>query len=198
MDKSLSKDYPKFTYNNETVIIKPGNQFHSNELRSRLHQMDIDAREIQGKSQLANLYNSTIQDDHNKFKLLDRLRNDTSIYATKMGISLNKKMPMSTNIEMINPERSKVINLKYASNLETPYDENNYEENNSRIQDIKLKRPRQKKIIKVLILEMLFSLMKKINKMMIILIPKKKIIILIIIIITKKIIKILEISIILI
>ena len=145
MDKSLSKDYPTFTYNNETVIIKPGNQFHSNELRSRLHQMDIDAREIQGKSQLANLYNSTIQDDHNKFKLLDRLRNDTSIYATKMGISLNKKMPMSTNIEMINPERSKVINLKYASNLETPYDENNYEENNSRIQDIKLKRPRQKK-----------------------------------------------------
>ena len=198
MDKSISKDYPTFTYDNETVIIKPGNQFHSNELRSRLHQMDIDAREIQGKSQLANLYNSTIQDDHNKFKLLDRLRNDTSIYATKMGISLNKKMPMSTNIEMINPERSKVINLKYASNLETPYDENNYEENNSRIQDIKLKRPRQKKIIKVLILEMLFSLMKKINKMMIILIPKKKIIILIIIIITKKIIKILEISIILI
>ena len=60
MDKSLSKDYPTFTYNNETVIIKPGNQFHSNELRSRLHQMDIDAREIQGKSQLANLYNSTI------------------------------------------------------------------------------------------------------------------------------------------
>ena len=198
MDKSLSKDYPTFTYNNETVIIKPGNQFHSNELRSRLHQMDIDAREIQGKSQLANLYNSTIQDDHNKFKLLDRLRNDTSIYATKMGISLNKKMPMSTNIEMINPERSKVINLKYASNLETPYDENNYEENNSRIQDIKLKRPRQKKIIKVLIREMLFSLMITINKMMIILIAKKKIIILIIIIITKKIIKILEISIILI
>ena len=140
MDQSLTVDYPTFTNNNETVILKPGNHFTANELKSRLHQMDIDARGIQSKPQLVNLYDSTLRDDYNKFKLFDRLKYDTTVYVSKTGISLNKRMPMSSNNELSNPERSKVINLKYASHLETPY-ENNYEENNIRNQEIKLRRP---------------------------------------------------------
>ena len=44
------------------------------------------------------------------------------------------------NESINNPERSKVINLKYNSHSE-PYDENSYKENNNRRQDITLKRP---------------------------------------------------------
>jgi hypothetical protein len=142
MDKSFAENYPTFTYNNQSVILRPGNQFTKNELRSRLHQMDVDSIGIDSRAQLINLYESTLRDDRNKFKLFDRLRDDTNTYASKMGISLNKKMPISTNNEIHNQERSKVINLKYAAQNETPYDENDYEENNNRSQNIKLRKPR--------------------------------------------------------
>ena len=137
----MSIEYPTFTYNNESVIIKPGNQFTNKQLRSRLHQMDVDAINVDSKAQLVNLYESTLKDDRNKFKLFDRLKKDTEDYYLKTGINLNKTMPMPPRNENINnPERSKVINLKYNSHSE-PYDENSYKENNNRRQDITLKRP---------------------------------------------------------
>ena len=137
----MSIEYPTFTYNNESVIIKPGNQFTNKQLRSRLHQMDVDAINIDSKAQLVNLYESTLKDDRNKFKLFDRLKKDTEDYYLKTGINLNKTMPMPPRNENINnPERSKVINLKYNSHSE-PYDVNSYKENNNRRQDITLKRP---------------------------------------------------------
>lgn len=137
----MSIEYPTFTYNNESVIIKPGNQFTNKQLRSRLHQMDVDAINIDSKAQLVNLYESTLKDDRNKFKLFDRLKKDTEDYYLKTGINLNRTMPMPPKNESINnPERSKVINLKYNSHSE-PYDENSYKENNNRRQDITLKRP---------------------------------------------------------
>ena len=142
MDRSFQENYPTFTYNNQSVILRPGNQFTKNELRSRLHQMDVDSIGIDSRAQLINLYESTLRDDRNKFKLFDRLRDDTMAYASKMGISLNKTMPMSTNNEIHKQERSKVINLKYAAQNETPYEENNYEEKNNRSQNIKLRKPR--------------------------------------------------------
>ena len=141
MSLSMSIEYPTFTYNNESVIIKPGNQFTNKQLRSRLHQMDVDAINIDSKAQLVNLYESTLKDDRNKFKLFDRLKKDTEDYYLKTGINLNRTMPMPPRNESINnPERSKVINLKYNSHSE-PYDENSYKENNNRRQDITLKRP---------------------------------------------------------
>ena len=137
----MSIEYPTFTYNNESVIIKPGNQFTNKQLRSRLHQMDVDAINVDSKAQLVNLYESTLKDDRNKFKLFDRLKKDTEDYYLKTGINLNKTMPMPPRNENINnPERSKVINLKYNSHSE-PYDVNSYKENNNRRQDITLKRP---------------------------------------------------------
>jgi len=140
MNTSMSIDYPIFTYNNESVILKPGNQFTSRELKSRLHQMDIDARDIQSRNNLINLYESTLRDDQNKFKLFDRLKKDTEMYSSKMGLSLKQTVPMPSRKENINPEKSKVINLVYGENTHS-YEEKPYEEKNKRLQEIKLKRP---------------------------------------------------------
>ena len=130
-------NYPTFTYNNESVIIKPGNQFTMQELKSRLHQMDIDAIEVSSKPELVSLYESTLRDDRNKFKLFDRLQKDTILYNSKMGISVN------TINDRMNPERSKVIGLKYEKQ-KIPYQETENEENNIRKQEIKLRRPQNK------------------------------------------------------
>ena len=145
MNNSISIEYPTFTLNNSTVILKPGSQFSINELRSRLHQMEVDSRNIDAKKELAYLYESTLRDDSNKFKLFDRLKKDTENYYAKMGISQSQNLPMPTRNEKINTERSKVINLRYASHNtdinNNPYEINNYEEN-SRNQQIKLRKPR--------------------------------------------------------
>ena len=130
-------NYPTFTYNNESVIMKPGNQFTMQELKSRLHQMDIDAIDISSKPELVSLYESTLRDDRNKFKLFDRLQKDTILYNSKMGISVN------TINDRMNPERSKVIGLKYEKQ-KIPYQETENEENNIRKQEIKLRRPQNK------------------------------------------------------
>lgn len=144
MSKSLPIEYPIFTYNNQSVILKPGSQFTSNELRSRLHQMDVESININSKPTLVNLYESTLRNNQNKLKLFDRLKKDTEAYALKTGISFNQRMPMSSEKkekEKKNTERSKVINLTYSTNVE-PYQNNNqYEENSRRKQQIKLKRP---------------------------------------------------------
>ena len=143
MNNSISIEYPTFTHKNSTVILKPGSQFSINELRSRLHQMDVDARNVGAKENLANLYESTLSDDRNKFKLFDRLKKDTENYYAKMGISQTQKLTMPS--KDIDTERSKVINLRYAShnNNINNYEVNNNEEN-SRNQEIKLKKPRNK------------------------------------------------------
>ena len=145
MNNSISIEYPTFTHKNSTVILKPGSQFSINELRSRLHQMDVDARNVGAKENLANLYESTLSDDRNKFKLFDRLKKDTENYYAKIGISQTQKMTMPSKKENIDTERSKVINLRYAShnNNINNYEVNNNEEN-SRNQEIKLKKPRNK------------------------------------------------------
>ena len=143
MSTSMSIDYPIFKSNNETVILKPGSQFTSRELKSRLHQMDIDARDIQSRPKLINLYESTLRDDRNKFKLFDRLKKDTQIYESKMGLSINQTIPMPSSNENIKSEKSKVINLVYNEDTH-PYEDKSYQENNIRRQEIKLKRPQNK------------------------------------------------------
>ena len=88
--------------------------------------MDIDARDIQSRPKLINLYESTLRDDRNKFKLFDRLKKDTEIYEAKMGLSLNQTMPMPSSNENIKHEKSKVINLVYNETPQ-PYEENSYQ-----------------------------------------------------------------------
>ena len=49
MSLPISIEYPTFIYNNESVIIMSGNQLTNKQLRTRLHQMDIDAINIDSK-----------------------------------------------------------------------------------------------------------------------------------------------------
>ena len=52
----MSSEYEKFTNNEETVIIKPGEEFSMNELKQRLKLMGIDAGSFQNKSALIKEY----------------------------------------------------------------------------------------------------------------------------------------------
>ena len=92
MSLSISIEYPTFIYNNESVIIMSGNQLTNKQLRTRLHQMDIDAINIDSKAQLINLYESFLKDDRNKIKLFEFLKKDTKDYYFKKGIILNRQM----------------------------------------------------------------------------------------------------------
>ena len=143
MNNTSSISYPIFNFKNESLILKSGQGFSMNELKSRLHQMEVDdIININSKSQMANLYDSTIQDDRNKIKLIDKLRKDTEDYSRKTGININKrrKIPYEENDYKndYNNEKSKVINLQYQRYNEPSYEQNN--NNNYRKQEIKLRR----------------------------------------------------------
>ena len=71
--------YPKFIYNNQSVIIKPGQDFSSNELKLRLKTMGLDANNFQNKSSLIKLYDISIKTDENKIKIINKLMHDTEV-----------------------------------------------------------------------------------------------------------------------
>ena len=51
----MSSEYPTFKYNNEIVVVKPGEQFPSNELKARLiilNKLNKNSDEYQDKSSL--------------------------------------------------------------------------------------------------------------------------------------------------
>lgn len=119
----MSQSYSFFTYNNESVILVPGQKFSKDELKSRLHQMDIEASNVQKKNDLANLYDSSLQNNQNKFKIFDILRNDTKRYNSILGISQRQQMPSSIN--MSNNSQKRVMNI---SNEVKPFESNNKRE----------------------------------------------------------------------
>ena len=145
MSKSLSIDYPIFNYKNESLILKSGQRFSMNELKSRLHQMDVDdVININSKSQMENLYDSIIKDDRNKIKILDRLRKDTLNYSKMTGINFNqrRRLPEEDAYTQESNEKSKLINLQMRRYNE-PYEQNNNNTNNNynyRKQEIKLRK----------------------------------------------------------
>ena len=75
----MSSEYPNFIHNNERLIIKPGKEFTTNELKIRLKTMGIDANNMQSKLALEKLYDLTIQTDENKLKIFHKLKHDTEI-----------------------------------------------------------------------------------------------------------------------
>ena len=72
-------EYQKFIYNNQSVIIKPGQDFSSNELKLRLKTMGMDANSFQNKSSLIKLYDISIKTDENKIKIINKLMHDTEV-----------------------------------------------------------------------------------------------------------------------
>ena len=111
----MSTEYPSFIYNQESVIIKPGEQFSINELKSRLNQMGIYANNIQDKYELKNLYDSSLKNDGNKIKIFDMLKIDTEIYYKYQLLKNNKEKP---NDIKLNVEMNKELNLSDDLNNE--------------------------------------------------------------------------------
>ena len=125
----MSIQYPSFTYHNESIIIIPGNQLTIKQLKSRLNLMDVDAINIDSKEQLVNLYELSLKDDKNKFKLFELLKKDTENYYFKTGINLNRQMLIPQRDEsIIIQETNKEINLNNNSNFQ-PNEENSYSKN---------------------------------------------------------------------
>ena len=103
--------YPKFIYNNQSVIIKPGQDFSSNELKLRLKTMGLDANNFQNKSSLIKLYDISIKTDENKIKIINKLMHDTEVndYSkTKKNDRIMDSMPI------INIQSNKEMNLNNA------------------------------------------------------------------------------------
>ena len=73
----MSSRYPIFSFKNESVILLPGSYFTKNVLKSRLHEMNINASNIDNKNQLASLYDSVLEDNRYKLKIFDILKKDT-------------------------------------------------------------------------------------------------------------------------
>jgi len=104
-------NYPMIRMNNESIAIMPGSRFTKNELKSLLHEMDIDSSNIQDKNTLVNLYESTLNNNYNKLKILNKLRKDTEIYNSKLGISQRQSIQASNTNTMSNNSKTKIINI---------------------------------------------------------------------------------------
>ena len=120
----MSSEYEKFTNNEETVIIKPGEEFSMNELKQRLKLMGIDAGSFQNKSALIKYYDTLIKLDEKKLKIMDKLKHDTEIYEftkikrnnkTMMQIPVNGIMNKEMNIQ--HEQTNKNVQLKRANRI---------------------------------------------------------------------------------
>ena len=73
----MESEYPSFKFNGESISIIPGRYFSKNDLKNRLHLMGIETNNIQEKSILINLYESSLKDNKNKLKVISQLKKDT-------------------------------------------------------------------------------------------------------------------------
>ena len=121
----MSTEYSSFIYDQESVILKPGEQFSINELKSRLNQMGIYANNLQDKSELKNLYESSLQNNANKIKIFDKLKKDTEVYYKyqlknkkekpndiKLNVKMNKELNLSNDLK-----NEKKVQLKRANKI---------------------------------------------------------------------------------
>lgn len=113
--------YPKFIYNNQSVIIKPGQDFSSNELKLRLKTMGLDANNFQNKSSLIKLYDISIKTDENKIKIINKLMHDTEVNDYNKPKKSDRIMD---SMPIYNIQSNKEMNLNNAQ----------YNHNHSKVQ----------------------------------------------------------------
>ena len=114
-------EYQKFIYNNQSVIIKPGQDFSSNELKLRLKTMGMDANSFQNKSSLIKLYDISIKTDENKIKIINKIKHDTEVN------DYNKQKKTDRIIDSM-----PIINIQ--SNKEMNLNNTQYNHNHSKVQ----------------------------------------------------------------
>ena len=124
----MSVNYPVFTFNNESVIIRPGKEFSKNELNSRLNQMGFQMNEMKDKNTMAGIYDSYLQHNQNKLKIFNLLRKDTQMRNSRLGLTQRESVPPSNT--MSNTSKNKLINM---SNDVRPF-----EQGNRRVQEINI------------------------------------------------------------
>ncbi len=86
--------YDTFIYSGKKVVIRKGKDFSKNEIKSRLHQMNIDFDLSENsKTYLTNLYDEALYNNSNKIKIFDKLKSDTE----RLGILTNNQNYIQNN-----------------------------------------------------------------------------------------------------
>ena len=127
----MSSEYPIFKYNNEIVVVKPGEQFPTSELKTRLiilNKINKNSDENKEKSNLKKLYDLALKDDKNKMLLFDKLKKDTELYRMKSfqkkGIEIPVNMKEDKEMNLENNLHSHKVQLERANKItESNYDE---------------------------------------------------------------------------
>ena len=87
-------EYDTFIYSGNKVVIRKGKDFSKNELKSRLHQMNIDFDiSKSSKTYFTNLYDEALYNNSNKIKIIDKLKGDTE----RLGLLTNKQNYIQNN-----------------------------------------------------------------------------------------------------
>lgn len=142
----MSMKYSTFTFNNESVILLPGQRFSKKELLSRLHEMDANIDNYQDKSSLNNLYDSYLSDNRNKLKIYNRLKKDTE-NLNSIGFSQKQSIMASNANTISNNSKNNFLN---KSNEIKPFSEqqniNNYNRE-GKIQKINISKNYEQNLI---------------------------------------------------
>ena len=87
-------EYDTFIYSGNKVVIRKGKDFSKNELKSRLHQMNIDFDiSKSSKTYFTNLYDEALYNNSNKIKIIDKLKGDTE----RLGLLTNNQNYIQNN-----------------------------------------------------------------------------------------------------
>ena len=86
--------YDTFIYSGKKVVIRKGKDFSKNEIKSRLHQMNIDFDLSEtSKTYFTNLYDEALYNNSNKIKIFDKLKSDTE----RLGLLTNNQNYIQNN-----------------------------------------------------------------------------------------------------
>ena len=86
--------YDTFIYSGKKVVIRKGKDFSKNEIKSRLHQMNIDFDLSEtSKTYFTNLYDEALYINSNKIKIFDKLKSDTE----RLGLVTNNQNYIQNN-----------------------------------------------------------------------------------------------------
>ena len=105
----MESEYPSFKYNGESITIIPGHYFSKKDLKNRLHLMGIESNNIQEKSILINLYESSLKDNKNKLKIISQLKKDTENLNARKNMSIRQSLP--SNFKSFNNSTNKMTNI---------------------------------------------------------------------------------------
>ena len=142
----IKPPFPNFTHLEKTVILRPGNAFSKNEIKSRLGQMDIQYDPSLAKEYLAYLYNNALKHEKNQIKIFDKLLKDT-LYYDKISYMNKREKINEPPLKINNSNKVTIIsvtshNSGRPNNTETPLKTNNPDTVPKIVETIKPKDPK--------------------------------------------------------